>query len=107
MPLSNFKNIGFYVLAPEIRIEAGIFERQINKESIQEIVKRRVDEYDESKEIWFNEIFMLCLDRIDIQCISWESVIAIICKVDPSIEEYLRAYYTQGLKFNSKIAEKY
>jgi hypothetical protein len=65
-------------------------------------VKRRIsgyssegEKYDELQ-VWFNESFVHVLERIDIQCISWESVID---KVD---DASFQEFYDRCLRFNAK-----
>ena len=105
--LDQLKAVGFYVLAPKERIDAGIFKKPMDKNSIKEIVKIRVDEYDEPKEEWFNQTFMPCLDIIDIGILDWESIIKFICDIDKPVEDALTSYYSLCIKYNAKVANKY
>ena len=47
-------SVGFYVLAPKVQIEQGIFSEQLSKESIQSKVRQRVEAYEGARDEWFN-----------------------------------------------------
>jgi hypothetical protein len=68
----SFIRLGFYVLAPEQQINAGVFKSNMQPSSILNKVQRRVEAYQGEKEKWFKEWFLLVLDRLNIRCISWE-----------------------------------
>ena len=54
---SEFRSLGFYVLAPRSQIEGGVFERAMNRTSICDVVKDRVKNYDDPKDDWFETWF--------------------------------------------------
>lgn len=98
--VNDFESLGFYVLAPHEQITKGKFSAQTNKSSIREKVKRRIDAYSEDEEkyadlrSWYNGFFLPVLERIDIRCVSWETIID---KID---EVAIRNFYSRCLKFN-------
>jgi hypothetical protein len=104
---SDFESLGFYVIAPDEQISAGVYSSQLKKSSIREKVNRRVsvyenDDYDKHDElqIWYKGFFIPVLERIDIDCISWKSIID---RIDnPSIEEF----YDRCLEFNRQAKTK-
>jgi len=85
--------LGFYVLAPESRINDGIFSRYMEKEHIHKTVKRRVDDYDESKVEWFDSWFLPLMDVIEIRCISWEDLVNFIVIHESEMKESLSEFY--------------
>lgn len=93
--------LGFYVLAPERQIERGIFDKHMDREHIEKTVKRRADEYDTSKNLWFNKKFQSIIDKIDIGIISWEEIIVTIQKYDPAFHGQIQEFYNLCLHFNS------
>lgn len=107
-PASNFESIGFYVIAPESRINDGIFSQHIGKDAIRDVVERRVSEYEEAqKEQWFAEWFLPTLDAANVRCMSWEELLDVIEVNDPSEVLELRKFYANCLKFNQFVAKRY
>jgi hypothetical protein len=92
--------LAFYVLAPASQIDAGVFATEIQKTSIQHKVKRRVDAYGGFHDSWFTDSFLPLLERIDVQSLSWETVIGHIHAHDPDFGDQIRAYYHKCLEFN-------
>ncbi len=97
---SELSSLGFYVLAPKSQIDEWIFERQMTYEHIQKTVERRVNEYDESKEDWWENWFLPTISKINIQTISWEDILAKIKGIDSSSGQELSNFYNMCLKFN-------
>ncbi len=100
----NLEKLAFYVIAPESRIKENVFTRYMEKEHIFETVKRRVDEYDESKIEWHENWFIPLKDVITIKCISWEEIIEFIVTEEPKIELSIKAFYANCLKHNQLIS---
>ena len=96
----NMKRFAFFIFAPEEQINAGVFSTQINPDHIKETVKRRVSEYDGEKDQWYWEWFLPTLGKVDIQCLSWESIIAWILKNDPYYGNQLQSFYLKCLEYN-------
>ena len=100
--VKDLKSLGFYVIAPQKQIEKGIFTSQVEKSSIREKVRLRVSSYkdDEKKydelQKWYNDFFFPTLERIDISCVSW---ISIINKIG---DKSIREFYERCLQFNEK-----
>jgi hypothetical protein len=98
----DFESLGFYVVAPEEQITAGVFSVQVEKSSIREKVERRISGYvDDDKKyselkMWYKEFFTPTLDHIDIGCVSWESVI------DKIGSTSIREFYNRCLRFNTQ-----
>lgn len=96
----SFKCLGFYVLAPDEQIKAGIFKKKVQRSSILDKVKRRMEEYEGEKEKWFKEWFLPTLDRLDIRCISWEEVLDYIKRKDPDTFNEFLGFYNKCLGYN-------
>ena len=97
---SNLTRLGFYVVAPQVQINDDVFIRHMTHGSIKKIVKRRVDEYDGSKENWYRNWFLPTINQIDIRTISWEEIISYIIQIDPSSGNNLNDFYRLSLRFN-------
>ena len=100
--LAEIQTLGFYVVAPEARIHEGVFKPYMNKRHIEETVKRRVDTYDEDKSDWFNNLFLPVLDNMDVRCIGWEELVALMKYEEPEISFSLTEFYSNCMKYNSK-----
>ena len=98
--VNDFGSLGFYLIAPSEQNKSGIFSSLVNCHSIKEKVERRIDAYSEDHEkhadlrIWYDGFFLPTLERIDIRCVPWETVID---KID---ETAIRKFYNRCLKFN-------
>ena len=103
--LSEIETLGFFVLAPESRIDEGIFKRYMNKQHIENIVKRRVDSYNEDKSGWFSYSFLPVLDKIDVKCIGWEELVKLMKSEEPDITSSLTEFYLNCIKYNSTDSE--
>jgi len=110
--IPDFKSIGFFVLAPEEEIKNGKFSRQMNKRNIIERVEHRIGAYSDDKEKivelrnWYENTFLPTVERIDLQCVSWESVIDNIMSGDNLNGPIIRNFYNQCLKFNARTRRK-
>ena len=73
----QLRSLGFFVLAPSEQVKRGIFEGALSKGSIQGKVTQRVKEYPspdlEKKEEWRRNWFLPTLDRMEIECLSWDA----------------------------------
>ena len=65
-----------------------------DKDHIQKVVKRRVDEYGGEKQEWFDKHFLPVLRVMDIGAIGWEEILDVID--DPQYGEF----YSNCLKWN-------
>jgi len=102
---SAMSSLGYCVLAPQEQIRQGSFDEQVDKDSIDGKVERRVKEWlekhEDGKRQWFSEWFRPALEMVRLSVLSWEEVVATITKHDVESGEALRAFYDQCLKFNS------
>ena len=101
-PPSMLKRLAFFVIAPEQQVNAGIFENQMQAESILKTVERRVNEYDESKDEWFNGWFMPVMHHIRIAVICWEMLLGYISGVDAKTGHDFQQFYNLCLAFNCR-----
>jgi hypothetical protein len=99
----EFAALGFYVLAPESQIMMGVFRDQLTKESIREVVKRRVSGYEGTRDDWFAGWFLPLLERIDVRAISWEELIAFLSKCEPAAK-HLDEFYQRCMRHNMPAA---
>ena len=74
---SSLTHYGFYVVAPEAQIKAGVFASLVTKESIEEKVRRRAVRFEgEEATEWIDKTFMPYFAALKVGLISWEQIIA-------------------------------
>ena len=99
-PVDQFASLGFYVIAPEVVITAGVFNPQMTREHVQATIAERVRGYDGTLDEWYNAWFIPLIHRIDLRYISWEDIVTLIeSKGDPAASE-LKNFYQNCLKYN-------
>jgi len=92
--INKIEILSFYVIAPKMQIDKGIFKKRISLESISEKVRRRVCEYNTNeKNIWLHDHFESSIEHINIECISWEDIISYIEKNDSEFFMKLNHFY--------------
>ena len=105
---TSFEDLAFYVVAPKIRIDEGIFSTQMSKNDIREVVLKRVSEYeDQSKLEWFEEWFLPTLDVIGLGCIAWEEMLAVVSEYSEAEGRELGEFYARCIEFNKFVAKRY
>jgi hypothetical protein len=96
--VNSMERLAFYVIAPELSIQGGLFSALLTKEAIEAKVRARVGSYGGVHDEWIVESFLPALARIDLGAISWESILhALPTTVET---EVIRAFYVQCLRFN-------
>ena len=98
------ERLGFYVIAPERQIDAGVFGDLVTRDSIARKVAARVAQYQGEWDKWCAASFTPVLQRIDLSVLSWESILALL----PHDEEEagIREFYSLCQKFNPSRVER-
>lgn len=102
---ANMNALGFFVAAPRSQIDQGVFARHMTRQSIQEIVKCRVDAYEGDRDDWYETWFLLSLERMAIQTVAWEDIVEDIQKADEPFGHELSAFYERCLEFNKQTLQ--
>jgi hypothetical protein len=97
----SFSQLGFYVLAPKDQIISRTFSRQLEKRSIKDKVNRRISCFKGERDDWFKDWFTPTLEVIEIQSLSWETVLDVVRENDSNTGGSLKSYYQHCLNFNS------
>jgi hypothetical protein len=92
--------LDFIVLAPREAIDQGKFSSEMDPESIQKKVKKRVDAYGGEMEEWYQDHFRPTFEKIHLEALSWEEAIHWISRHKPKIAGQLSAFYNLCLKYN-------
>ncbi|MBW8011468.1 MAG: hypothetical protein FVQ83_09540 [Chloroflexi bacterium] len=99
-PPTKITRLGFYVLAPKIQIDTGVFDKNIARTSIREKVKKRVGEYKGEKDSWFQRWGEPTIERIELATLSWEKLFSTIRKYDQESAGAIEGFYKKCLEFN-------
>lgn len=101
---TSINTLAFYLIAPESQIERGFFSKDLSKENIRINVERRVNDHDSEhktdKKEWFQNWFEPTLEKVDIQSISWENILAYVRNIDPDTGNDLGKFYDKCLQYN-------
>ena len=95
----TLKRLEFVVLAPQYSIDKGAFAKEIDPESIQSKVRKRVDAYEGELDGWYKDHFEPTLNCINVKSLSWESALGWISKYKPELTIELQSYYDLCLKY--------
>ena len=104
---ADLERLGLYVLAPAETISYGRFQKPLEKSDIGERVERRVRAYEGLKDAWFEEWFLPTLEKLEIGCLSWESILEHIGSVDEECSTEIRGFYEKCLGFGRVPKTRY
>jgi len=105
---NSFEKIGFFLIAPESRIEEGVFSANMDRDEIRSTVQRRVSEYEShEKETWFSNSFLPILDVISLREISWEEIVQLISQNDSVAGKEYSEFYSKCLEYNQFVKQRY
>lgn len=97
---SSMDDLTFLILAPQSRIDDGVFARDTALEAIRAKGRRRVEQYDGERDAWLADWFEPTVDRVDVRSLAWEEVIETIAFHDPATGQAIDSFYGKCLHFN-------
>jgi hypothetical protein len=97
---SEMTNLAFFIMAPEVQIEAGVFTQKLDKAYIRAAVLSRAEAFAPELGSWVDEWFIPTLEAIRIETHSWESLIGYTASNDPETFQSLLAFYKRCLMHN-------
>jgi hypothetical protein len=95
---STVDRLAFYVVAPDVQVKSGVFADLVTKGSIERKVRERVRSYEGAHDAWFKSTFLPTLERIELDILSWEAVLAAFPKTKET--ELMSEFYERCLRFN-------
>jgi hypothetical protein len=103
-PLDHWKSLGFYLFAPKVQIDKGIFRGAMNNDSIRNATRRRIggygcedlNEMQQWERLWLEPLTA----RLELTCVSWEKIIDDIKRQDPDTGTQIATFYDRTLEFN-------
>ena len=99
-PAARMSNLGYYVLAPKEKIEAGMFEEALDHPGILGKVEARAAGNEDKMKDWLSDRFAPLMDSIRIGALSWEVIIQRIADQDRGSAEAIAYFYERCLKFS-------
>jgi hypothetical protein len=96
------EDLAFLLVAPRAQIDSGIFGDRVTHISIEQKVRRRVDEYDEDTSAWYDGWFAPLLAHVRLAVISWEEVLETIAAADAQMGAEFEAFYRACVRWNGK-----
>jgi len=92
--------LGFFVLAPREKINAGDFDAELDPSSIRTKVVARAAAYEGEHDAWLEEWFHPLLQKVTIDHLSWEDIIQRVGENDPDTADSLDEFLGRCLEFN-------
>jgi hypothetical protein len=96
----DMDELSFLVIAPQARIDDGIFAWDVSLDAIRRKVRRRVEDYAGERDAWFRDWFEPTLERVDVRCLGWEDVIDAIAFHNAESGQLIDSFYGECLRFN-------
>ena len=96
------------MLAPESRINEGVFAEHMDPKNLHSIVSRRISEYQDSqKDKWLEDWFVPTMEKIQVREISWEELIGVVNRLDPDAGVQIQSFYEKCLEFNQYVSNRF
>lgn len=104
--------VGFYVIAPQLQIDNGLFDRLMTPCSIRSRVEERIQQYkgtvrDQLLQ-WQKECFLPLLSKMEsedtLKCISWEQLISAISDRHRESGEAIQNFYSKCIQHNRSVS---
>lgn len=108
-PLTAYRSLGFYVIAPEAQIAAGVFGNLVSQVNIEKAIFQRIEMYSGQPEHqrhlqWYEMWALPLIKTMSLGCLSWESIITRVKQVSPEQGQELEVFYVRCMKHNSLAA---
>jgi len=99
-PAETMEDLALLILAPQARIDDGVFAWDAEPDAIRRKVRRRVEDYAGERDDWFRDWFEPTWRRIEVRCLSWEDVVEVIAFHRPEEGQILDSFYGRCLRYN-------
>jgi hypothetical protein len=96
----EMEDLAFILLAPQARLDDGIFAWDLALDAIRRKVRRRVEDYAGERDSWFREWFEPTWRRLEVRSLSWEDLVETIAFHSPEDGHLIDSFYGQCLRFN-------
>lgn len=103
---NDLEVLGFYVIAPVSRIKEGVFDKQMEGSGIFRKIRERAAPYEGEKGNWLRDWVEPVVERLSLECLSWEQIFEQIGSVDPDTEEKFCEFYRSCLRYNNQKSQE-
>lgn len=93
-------DLALLILAPQARIDDGVFAWDAAPEAIRRKVRRRVEDYAGERDAWFRDWFEPTCRRVEVRCLGWEEVVDVIAFHSPEMGQVIDSFYGRCLHYN-------
>lgn len=94
------------MVAPVDQIESGVFTEQMKRQSIENKVRSRIDDFEKSDTPSdfgkYRQVFDELMQRIDLRCWSWETTVEAIATARPSQSDIAKRFYKRCQEYNQR-----
>ena len=97
---ADLESLGFYLVAPQARIDDGVFAWESDPAAIRRKVRRRAEDYAGQLDGWLRDWFGPTSERIEIRSLGWEEVIEVVAFHEPDAGQLLDSFYGRCLHYN-------
>jgi hypothetical protein len=101
----KIEQLAFIVLAPKSSIDSGKFTMEMKEKSIRNKVKKRIYDYNGDLDDWYQKYFEPTLEVIDLQTLSWEKAIEVLCTKNSDAADELLDFFKRCSQFNSALTK--
>ena len=101
----RMSQLAFYVLAPESQIRAGLFTKELSRESVKDRVRDRARAHHQNHEDWLQVWFEPVSNKIALETISWEEIIRALKEQDELEGSEIDEFYQTALEANKPVSQ--
>lgn len=96
----SMEDLSLVILAPQARLDDGVFAWDAAPDAIRRKVRRRVEDYAGERDDWFRDWFEPTCRRVDVRCLAWEEVVEVIAFHRPEEGQVIDSFYGRCLHHN-------
>jgi hypothetical protein len=96
----SMDELSLLILAPQARLDDGVFAWDSDPEAIRRKVRRRVEDYAGERDAWFRDWFEPTWRRVDVRCLAWEEIVEVVAFHHPEEGQIIDGFYGRCLHHN-------
>ncbi|WP_406699130.1 hypothetical protein V5E97_09645 [Singulisphaera sp. Ch08] len=96
----SMDDLALLILAPQARVDDGVFAWYAAHDAIRRKARRRVENYAGERDAWFRDWFEPTWRRVEVRCLCWEEIIEVIAFHRPEAGQVIDSFYGRCLHYN-------
>lgn len=96
----SMDDLSLLIIAPQARIDDGVFAWDSAPDAIRRKVRRRVEDYAGERDDWFRDWFEPTWRRTEVRCLGWEEIVDVIAFHRPDEGQVVDSFYGRCLHYN-------